>query len=257
MTIPKLVRTFWPQRLFTFDEAVRAQPQTSRAAIRVHLSRLVKSGHLARLRRGLYAVAEPDRPGQPPLLDPVVVAQKVDPHAVAAFHTALALWGVARSEADDVWVKTPKYASAYEVAGHVVRPTKASPHELVTGMTTMRRDGVPVRVTDKEHTLLDAMGHPEKCGGTTEVLQSLANIEFLDLPHLMAMARTRNRVVHQRLGFTLERFQKKWRVPDGVLEDVWARAAKSPGYFGAEAKGGRYDPRWKLVVPKDLGDEVK
>lgn len=257
MTTPKLVQQFWSDRVFTFDDAVEASPHTTRQSLRVHLSRLVKSGHLVNLRRGLYAVTEPDRPGEAPLLDPVVVASKVDPEGVAAFHTALSLWGVARSEADDVWMETPRKASPYEVAGHLVRPVSASPTEVQMGVTVMKRDGVPVRVTDKEHTVLDALEHPERCGGTTEVLQSLANFEYLDLPHLMQLAASRNRVVHQRLGFTLDHFQTKWRVPDDVLRRVRENAANAPAYFGADAKGGHYNSDWKLVVPKDLGGRVR
>lgn len=253
MALPELVKAFLAQRAFTFEEARARSPHPPRQTLRVTLSRLTRSGYLVHPRRGLYVVADPDRPGKVPPVDAVYVAQKAAPESVAAYQTALELHGVARSASDVVWLKVERPLREFSFGSVQVRMAQVRGEEMRQGTSKMARDLGPVTTTDKEQTVLDALRHPERCGGTSEAFHSLSGFEYLNWDHLLdLLEEEEQRTVYARLGFLLTWNQKKWRVPKSVMEHVREKAPSYPSYFGNEARGGFHDAEWNLVVPRDL-----
>jgi len=63
-----------------------------------------------------------------------------------------------------------------------------------------------VRVSDRERPIIDALAHPEYCGGITEIAKGMWIVrEKLDLKKLMGyVAKYKNNVVVKRLEYLLE-----------------------------------------------------
>lgn len=72
-------------------------------------------------------------------------------------------------------------------------------HEIVASQ------GVDVRVTDPERTLIDGLRHPERCGGLSEVLSGWARADDLSADTLVTYTeRLGQLILHQRVGFVME-----------------------------------------------------
>jgi predicted transcriptional regulator of viral defense system len=86
------------------------------------------------------------------------------------------------------------------------------------GVTIGYSSGMPVYVTDRERTLLDALRMPESCGGIAKVLEAWRRAEDCDLDRLVRHTeKFRIQNLKQRVGFILEKLGRpharlaKWR----------------------------------------------
>jgi predicted transcriptional regulator of viral defense system len=112
------------------------------------------------------------------------------------------------------------------------------------------RQGVKLRVTGPERTLVDCLAVPRYAGGLEEALQSLGGVASLDLDGVAGyLERLGQRRLYALVGFFLEREAERLFVPPGFLADLERRRPTSPTYLDRTRTGGRLLPRWNLVVP--------
>lgn len=100
------VEYFARHPVFRFEDFAAAhqadgarQPAASKAALQQHL----RAGHLVHLRRGLYAVVPRGASADELRVDPFLLASRLAPDAVIAYHAALQLHGRAWSLNRSSW----------------------------------------------------------------------------------------------------------------------------------------------------------
>jgi len=213
-------------------------------------------GRLLSIRRGLYAVVPEHVDAATYKVDPFLVAASIAPDAVLAYHTALEFHGKAYSS----------FHEFHALSQHAVRPFKfqsqqfssvkfpqslTQQHEEHFGVQETQRDGVVVRVTSFERTLVDVLHRPDIAGGWEEVWRSLESIEFVEVEQvaryaaLLANARTIAAV-----GFFLEQHRQSLMIDAAMLEPLRQRRPKVPQYLDRTArKGGKLVSGWNLLVP--------
>lgn len=235
----------------------KLKPSSSLAIVKKH----VQAGNLLRVRRGVYAVVPRGQTPDSVVVDPYVLATNLAPDAVVAYHGALQFHGRAHSLTRRVPFLTATRARAFDFRGTefvpvpVPPPLRALP-DLGGGVVERTRDGVSVRVTTLERTLVDVLNAPRHGGGWEEIWRSLEAVEFFDLDAVIEYAfKLASAVTVARVGFYLEQHRDTLMAEDHHLERLRERAPRSPMYLDrGKREPGKLLSRWNLVVPQRVLD---
>jgi predicted transcriptional regulator of viral defense system len=250
--------------LFTHEEFLSARASrgaTARTGANL-LARYCASGRLVRIRRGLYAVVphgvDPDRFS----VDPYLVATKMAPDAVVAYHAALQFHGKAYS----LWSRfhylmhrraRPSIFRGMEFVPAQVPAAVRNLPESGGGVIERRHAGGVVRVTTLERTLIDVLDAPRKTGGWEEIWRSLEMVEFFDLAAVIDYAsKLGSALTAARAGFFLEQHRDELMVEDRHLEQLRPLAPTQPRYFDARRQRGKLVPQWNLIVPQRISERT-
>jgi hypothetical protein len=122
--------------------------------------------------------------------------------------------------------------------------------------TTMDRQGVEVRVTAVERTVVDVLHRAKLAGGAEEVLKSLDLVRYLD-PAKVAdyVDLLDNRSIASVSGWWLEKRRAVLGVTDDVLARLRARLPRSKHYaLGAEPGHAVLVEQWRALLPPQAVD---
>jgi predicted transcriptional regulator of viral defense system len=246
-------------RVQEFQAAHQAGGARSRQTTATVLKQRVASGRLLNVRRGLYArVPEDAEPGRF-RVDAYLVASRLSEDAVIAYHAALQLLGHAHSLSRRITYLTRRRAKPFEFQGTDFVPVlvpavlRARP-DIGGGIIEERRQGLTLRVTSRERTLVDVLDAPEYGGGWEETWRSLETIEFLDLDFVVEYAlRLGAALTIARVGFFLEQHRDALMVDSRHLKALQAHVPAQRRYFERRRqRGGTLVSRWNLIVPPDI-----
>ena len=223
------------------------------ALLRYH----VRTGHLLKLRRGLYAAVSAGSDPKTCPVDPYLVASRLTGDAVLAYHSALELCGKAHSVFREFYFLTGCTARPFRFRGQRFRAV-AFPRKLIRegrerfGVETRDRAGLDVAITGLERTLVDLLDRPALGGGVEEIWRSLGAVEFFDLDAVIEYALLLgNATTIAKVGFFLESHRERLMVDDHHLACLHARRPRQPHYFAGRTLGeGRLVAGWNLVVPE-------
>ncbi|WP_223742467.1 type IV toxin-antitoxin system AbiEi family antitoxin [Corallococcus sp. AS-1-12] len=158
-------------------------------------------------------------------------------------------------------VKPIEWDEQFTSIGHTPKSLFGKPiqwHQLTAGPAEIgtaeyRPNGYPVRVTTPERTLIDAIHHPEWCGGFSKALQ--AWIEARDTINLDTLVETVDalgvNILRQRAGFIMDELELHH---PALME--WSRSAKRGGssrLVGSEPFSSQYSEKWKLSINAPVG----
>lgn len=239
-----------------FTEWYGASRETAERTVEALLAYHVRNGHLVRIRKGLYAAVPPaSEPSSVPI-DPFLVAGKLAPDAILAYHTALELHGKAHSPTHEFFYLTSLAARTLQFRGQrfraVRRPSALRSEQLVrSNVLTVDRMGLSVRVTNLERTMVDVLDRPHLAGGWEEIWRSLASVEFFDLDAVVAYALLLdNATTIAKVGFFLEQHMESLMVTESHLDPLRRRRPRAPHYLSrADRSPGKLVAGWNLVVP--------
>jgi predicted transcriptional regulator of viral defense system len=229
---------------------IEARRRVGAAAAKV-VSSLSRKGVLQRIRRGLYLV-RPFRSLTRPTVSSTVVAVahllEGRPHYVGglwacSFHH---LTSQTYGSSIDAFVSrrlASRQIGLGRVVFHLVRESR-----LQSGTTTATIEGVPVRVSSLERTLLDALDHPRAAGGVENAVTMVsANLARADRRELV------EQVVHfgspstvQRLGVLLERTGASARALAPLRKRMTATRTLT-AMLPSRARRGPINPRWRVI----------
>jgi predicted transcriptional regulator of viral defense system len=244
--------------VFTYDEfaaahqssARKPSPRTTMSLLRLH----VAAGRLVRVRRGLYASVSPGAGAGGFEVDPYLVASRLAPDAVVAYHAALQFRGKSYSVWHRVTFLTATKAKPVAFRGTDFQPVQV-PQALRSlpdaggGVVEERHAGGTVRVTTFERTLVDVLDDPRLGGGWEEIWRSLEMVEFFDLDAVVKHALTRPALTVARVGFFLEQHRGALMVEERHLAPLRERVPRQARYLGTERESGHVVKPWNLVVP--------
>lgn len=220
-----------------------------------HLTRWGGMGRVRQLRRGLYLRVDGVNDGGRSTVDVYSVAAGLASDAVLSYHTALELHGLAQSAFQRLFVGTASRVRELRFEGMdlvPVRPRAGYSADAFVGTVVMERPDGEVRATTVERTVLDVLDRPELAGGVEEVWRSLDAVPALDYEVLRSLLqRVVRPVLAARLGFLLEVMRKRCLVPEKLLNELERSRPRGPVYLDRRRRG-RLQPRWNLVVPRDL-----
>ncbi len=248
--------------VFRFDEfreahlsSGRRSPQTTASVLKQH----VAAGNLLNVRRGIYARVSEGADAATFRVDPYLVASRLTPDAVIAFHSALQLLGKAHSQSQRLTYLSAHRAKPFAFQGTefvavLVPAALRKLPEFGGGLREERRHGLAVRVTGYERTLVDVLHAPEHGGSWEEIWRSLEAIEFVDLDFVVEYTlRLGSALTVARVGFFLEQHKDELLVEPRHLQALHARAPAQPRYLERRnRKGGKLLPRWNLIVPEQV-----
>lgn len=221
----------------------------------------VKSGNLLRLRKGLYATVPAGSDPSTVPVDPFLVAAKLTPDSILAYHTAFEFHGKAHSPTTEFFYLTHLSARPLTFRGQRfrgVRPPAALLREgaELSNVIEADRMGVSVRVTNIERTMVDVLDRPELGGGWEEIWRSLEGVEFFDLDAVIEYAMLlENATTVAKVGFFLEQHRERLMVEERHLEQLRKHAPRAPHYLiRGERSPGKLIAGWNLVVPPEVFD---
>jgi predicted transcriptional regulator of viral defense system len=139
---------------------VRARDLADYRIPRATLSRLVKSGRLAQISRGLYALPKPSRSEQHQLSEVAIRS----PQGVFCLLTALRFHELTTQSPHEIWLAVPNKAHSPKIDYpplHVVRFSGAA---LTQGIEAHLVEGVSVRVYSVAKTVADCFKYRNKIG---------------------------------------------------------------------------------------------
>lgn len=259
----KLEAFFHCHPVFTLEECSRfltGQGTPNLASQRALLAYHRRTGRLLMIRRGLYAVVPPGGAADTLPVDAFLVASRLAPDAVLAYHAALELHGRAYSVFHTLTYLTASPAPAFDFRGVRFKAVR-HPAALVRrksefrGVVEADRQGLAVRVTSLERTLVDVLARPELAGGPEEAWRSLESVEYFDFDQVLAHVRLLGcAAVAAKTGFFLEQHREALQVPDAVLRALENLRPRQTLYFDRRRASGVYIARWRLVVPKLLAE---
>lgn len=219
-----------------------------------HLRRYLGAGRIGRVKRGVLFAAGPGETARRTSLDYLLVASRLAPDAILAYHTALEAHGHAQSLFERLFFLTAHKVKPLTFRGRtfvpVVAPTALRRKKKAFILSTeVERRGLPCRVTTLERTLVDALDRPELAGGLEEAWRSLAGVPLFDLDAVLGYVRLRGQAtLAAKVGFFLEQRREALGVREQILARLRRMRPRQPQYLDRRL-GGRIAPGWNLIVP--------
>lgn len=225
------------------------------------LSYYRQQGRIVSVRRGLYAAVPAGASPEYSPVDPFLLAGKMTPDAVLAYHTALEYHGNAYSVFNRFHYLSNRYSApvrfrTYEFHS-VLYPKALRERGLVEfGVQETERSGTHIRVTGYERTFVDVLDRPDLSGSWEEIWRSLESIEFFDLDRVVAyVLLLENATTAAKVGFFLEQHREMLMPDDEHLEALRDLRPRRPHYLNRGARrNGRLASTWNLVVPAEILD---
>lgn len=246
--------------LVSVPMAARALGVSSRAAS-TRLERLVRSGWVSRVRRGLYLVRPLESsPSSPATVeDPWILARVLFSPCYVGGWSAAEHWGLTDQIFRPTFVVTAaprrRQKETYLAAEFYlvrVRP------ERLRGAVSVWRGSERISLSDRERTIADAMIDPSWLGGVqhlAEIFAGYRRSKHADQSKLLdAMAVNARGAAYKRLGYLAETL---WPDADRLIET--ALAHKSAGNIRLEpaiGARGTLKRRWGLWVNTTIRDET-
>jgi predicted transcriptional regulator of viral defense system len=233
----------------------RLNPQTTASVLKQH----VAAGNLLNVRRGLYARVPKGAMAATFRVDPYLLASRLSADAIIAYHSALELLGTAQSQSQRLTYLSGSRAKSFtfqdtEFVPVLVPLALRQLPEYGGGLLLVHRQGLVVRVTGYERTLVDVLDAPDHGGGWEEIWRSLEGIEFVDLDLVVSYALSLGSALTiARVGFFLDQHKDDLLVEERHFEALRSHAPTRPQYFERRhRKGGKLMHRWNLIVPEGI-----
>lgn len=230
-------------------------PESSREAYDLILYHK-NMGRIGRIKDGVYFTIRPGQSANNTSVDPYLLASKLAPDAVLAYHTALDLLGFGHSVFTSYYYFSDRFRPALRFQrGHFrafVTPEKLQrKSETNFGTENVERLGIKLRVTGKERTLVETLERPQYCGGFEEMYRSLEKIPYLQPDIILQYLELREQKnLYARVGFFLEQHRSEFHVEESFLKRLAHNVPVQPVYWVPDRKTGILAKPWNLIVPK-------
>jgi predicted transcriptional regulator of viral defense system len=258
----KLNEFFSQRALFTtaeLDEFLSAKGTGNLHTRKSLLAYYRKQRKIIPVRRGLYATVPPGSTPEQAPVDPYLVAAKLTPDAVLAYHTALEFHGKAYSVYERFYYLSatkslPLRFQSREFKRAPIPPSLRAKNQEMFGIIRHQRSGVEIRVTGLERTLVDVLDRPELTGSWEEIWRSLETVEYFDLDQVLAYALLLdNATTTAKVGFFLEQHKNQLMVDESCLQRLRGLRPRQPHYL---ERGSRRDcywaKEWNLMIPRAI-----
>jgi predicted transcriptional regulator of viral defense system len=242
--------------VFTREEFARAISSVAARAAEKLLAYHLQAKHIVRVRRGLYASVPLGSDPETYPVDSYLLASRMVPDAVIAYHSALEFYGRAYS-VHNALVFLTEHATRSQTFRNVRFTPVKSPKKLRDknlGVVAVEHLGLQINVTSRERTLVDVLDRPKISGGLEEVWRSLEMFDYFALDNVVEYAMAlKNATTVSTVGFFLEQHREALNVDDVVLKKLKKRCPKKPHYLVRNrSEESAFFKEWNLLVPRSL-----
>ncbi|MBI4162877.1 MAG: hypothetical protein HY513_04285 [Candidatus Aenigmarchaeota archaeon] len=220
-------------------ETIKTWGIASNGTMKVVMHNLVKKGYFQRIKKGVYIAK---KPGEPPLLDALYIAENIY-KGYLAFSTALFIHKLAEELPFSIYIAT-KYASYQRTEGAYKIKAVAMGNRL---LGTTKVDDYNVSTMPK--TIYDCFHLPQYSGGYPNILKAVFNAKMNEKQwkeFMRYVEKFRSYAFCQRTGYMLSLLKKetKINIPDSVINFMEAQVK----YDVALGNGkGNYIKKWNLT----------
>ena len=263
--------------VFSIDEL--AAKTGSAVKARKMASKLVKKKWLGRLKRGVYLIMELAAGKTPQWTeDSYFIASKLVSPYYIGYYDMLHEYGWTEQIPFTVTVATTKKAKSRAIYGVNYKFITLTKKKFFgTTESYLGQSGSHITVSSREKTIVDALDHPEYCGGIQEVAKALytacsetredswapfgspkykTKAKVLDLKRLVEYAeKMGNGAILKRLGYLAELMEIG--LPDGLKAEIKSKLTKgyAPLYPGTRSKG-KHDGKWMIILNTQLTKQL-
>jgi len=255
----KLNSFFSRHPVFTVEELDNSLVDVDRKARTVLLNYHRRKGRVLPIRRGLYVVVPNGMDPESAPVDPYLLASKMTNDAVLAYHTALELYGRAYSVFQRFFYLSrrpsqPVHFRGSEFKGVLMPKALRDKGMEFFGVDSIERQGLQMRVTGLERTLVDVLDRPDLCGGWEEIWRSLESVEYFKLDQVVKYVQLLHKsTTAAKVGFYLEQHKNTLMVDERYLDELRKLVPRQPHYLERSRRnGGRLLPEWNLIVPEEV-----
>lgn len=258
----KITPFFETHPVFRFEEFaqfMQSQGTERVASWRQQLSYHQKVGNLVHIRKFLYAVKPTSIVKEEFWIDPYLIACKAAPDAILSHHTALELYNLAYTIFEELTFLTSQAVKPFTYQSQRFRPVPF-PQSLVrqnqvnTNVELLKREGINIKVTNLERTLVDILDRPDLAGGWEEVWRSLDHVVHFDVEKLIWYTLLLNNATTvAKVGYFLEQRPEHLKVDASYINKLLPHIPKQKHYLNRNQRTkGRYFEKWHLIVPLEI-----
>lgn len=229
-------------------------PNTQRELLAYHL----KKRHIIRIRRGFFAtipsIFRNSTENFP--VDPYLLAGRIIDDAVIAYHSAFDFHGVSYSLPHQYLYlsENPIRPFKFNESKFICLPfPKALSEHQATNVEVIlaERQGLNIKVTSLERTLVDVLDRPNYGWGWEEIWRTAEQISILNLDNLIKYADLLNNTTTiVKLGFFLEQHKERFGVDESILNYLESKKPSGTHYLErSKRESGKCLQRWNLIVP--------
>lgn len=226
---------------------------------RTLLIRYKGQGRILSIRREFYATIPKSNLNKNFRVDPLLLASKLTPDSILSHRTALKVLGKLRGTKKKLTFTSNAKPDHFEFQGVTYQKVYTPPGLLKKnnrdfGVTTINRQGMDIKVTGLERTMVDIFSRPNLSKSWEEIWHSLESIKSFDLDMIYAyLSLLENATTFAKIGFYLEQHKKELMVDEPFLHKLAAHRPKNPHYIERQhRKNCILLSRWNLLVPKEL-----
>lgn len=254
----KLQHFFESHPVFTlaeFSDYLQNKGQHNIRTQRSLLGYYQKQGRIQRIQKELYQTIPLGQDFSYPS-DPYLIVAKLD--CVVAYHTALEFHGIGYSIFNEVQCLSPKVRPLKTLRGNLFRFIRY-PQSLIhqnkesIGINTHERQGISIRVTSLERTVVDVLDRIDISGGIEEVWRSLSTIQYFNIDGAIEYALLlENHTTIGKFGYFLSENKNRLMATEIHLKRLEKYRPKEPHYWVQKNRGGKLISRWNLIIPENL-----
>ena len=253
MALPKLYQAFYKEKIFNFSEVLEKfrEKKYSEGYLRKRLNDLLRAGYLGSVgSRGLYYIIPQESSREEFVPDKFIIGAKLSPRGIIGYHSALELHGASYSSYNSIYIITQKCFRSFIFQGIKYQTVK---RDVSFGIETILREGIKIRVTDRERTIIEGINGLKYMGGLEEFFKSVEFFPSIDFDQVIVyLKRFNKKILYTKIGFLLSCFEKRWSFPENYREEIKAHLGIRINYLSDKREEAKLDKEWKLMVPVRL-----
>lgn len=193
-------------------------------------------------------------------VDPYLVAGRITEDSVIAYHSSFDFHGVSYSLHHQYLYLSEQLIRSFTFneGSFVCLPFPRGLEKQATKfeVITADREGLNVKVTSLERTLVDVLDRPNYGGGWEEIWKTALHIPILNLDKVIEYAKLlNNATTTAKLGFFLEQFKQQFGAEESSLKMLEALKPQGVHYLErSKREPGKLFKRWNLIVPSYILD---
>lgn len=220
---------------------------TNEESARSAVKRLIKKGTVLKIRNNLYTCVSGETLS--PIANRFQIASAINETSFVSHHTALEYYGAIDQVFYEVYVSSKKKFNTFEFDGYTYISVA---DKIFEGIEKIQLSN-GVKISDKERTIIDSIKDMNKISGPEEVNSAIPLMASLDENRLLKYLKLyNNKSLYQRVGFMLEQYKDVLGISDAFFQRCKEIAGNTKSGIYDEGGETVYNPKWKLLVPKDL-----